>query len=99
MPAADLTEWAAAISFGTASYAVLSVPVFLLVDADPSDFDPRPALRHAIESGRLDPALIAVTNARHITRAAADRARHIPRDAALTAAALLALTIPTGDHR
>jgi hypothetical protein len=99
MPAADLNEWAAAISFGTASYAVLSVPVFLLADADPADFDPRPALRRAIKSGRFDPALIAVTNARHTTQAAADRARHIPRDAALTAAALLALTFPTGDHR
>jgi hypothetical protein len=97
--AADLNEWAAAISFGTASYAALSIPVFLLIDADPADFDPRPAVRRAIESGRLDPALIAVTNARHTTRATADRARHIPRDTALTAAALLALTIPTGDPR
>ncbi|MFF5842175.1 hypothetical protein ACFY74_11980 [Streptomyces massasporeus] len=69
MPAADPTEWAAAISFGIAGYGVLSVPYFLLVDADPADFDPRPALRRAIESGRYDPALIAVTNARHAASA------------------------------
>lgn len=98
MPA-DLNEWAAAISFGIASYAVLSVPVLLLADADPADFDPRPAVRRAIESGRLDPALIAVTNTRHAAHEAAARIRNAPRDAAITAAALLALTIPTGDHR
>ncbi|MFI0268618.1 hypothetical protein [Streptomyces luteogriseus] len=74
MPA-DPTEWAAAISFGIAGYAVLSVPYFLLVDADPADFDPRPALRRAIESGRYDPALIAVTNARHTFHEATGRAR------------------------
>lgn len=98
MPA-DPTEWAAAISFGIASYAALSIPVFLLADADPADFDPRPAVRRAIESGRLDPALIAVVNARHAAHEAVDRIRNAPRDAAITAAALLALTIPTGDSR
>ncbi|NUU22811.1 MAG: hypothetical protein HOV68_15060 [Streptomycetaceae bacterium] len=98
MPA-DLNDWAAAISFGIAGYAVLSVPYFLLVDADPADFDPRPALRRAIESGRYDAALIAVTNARRAARDMADRARRTPRDTAITAAALLALTIPTGEHR
>ncbi|MFI2632575.1 hypothetical protein ACH5A2_19585 [Streptomyces collinus] len=94
MPA-DLTEWAAAISFGTASYAVLSIPVFLLVDADPADFDPRPALARAVESGRYDAALIAVTNARHTARDTAERARRIPRDTAITAAALLMLLTAT----
>jgi hypothetical protein len=74
MPA-DLNEWVAAISFGIAGYGVLSVPYFLLVDADPADFDPRPALRRAIESGRLDPALITVTNTRHTVHEAADRVR------------------------
>jgi hypothetical protein len=83
MPAADLNEWAAAISVGIAAHAALSVPYFLLVDANPSDFDPRPVLRRAIESGRLDPALIAVVNA-----------RHAGRDAAITAAALLMLLAP-----
>jgi hypothetical protein len=110
--AADLNEWAAAISFGIAGYGVLSVPYFLLVESESvRDFDPRPALRRAIksthhfdprraiESGRCDPALIAVTNARHSARDTAERARRIPRDTAITAAALLALTIPTGDHR
>ncbi|MGW7495413.1 hypothetical protein ACWGKA_14075 [Streptomyces luteogriseus] len=99
MAPATLPDWAAAISFGIAGYGVLSVPYFLLVDADPADFDPRPALRRAIESGRYDPALIAVTNVRHTAHDAAERARRIPRDAAITAAALLALTIPMGEHR
>ncbi|MFE6408207.1 hypothetical protein ACFVOR_14875 [Streptomyces sp. NPDC057837] len=99
MTVADPAEWAAAISFGIAVHGALSVPYFLLVDAAPADFDPRPAVRRAIESGRLDPALIAVVNARHAARDTAGRVRRAPRDAALTAAALLALTIPMGDHR
>ncbi|MFC9681335.1 hypothetical protein [Streptomyces sp. NPDC056948] len=91
MHAATLPDWAAAISFGIAGYAVLSVPYFLLVDADPSDFDPRPAVRRAIESGRLDPALIAVVNTRHAAHEAADRVRNAPRHAAISTAALLML--------
>ncbi|MFJ8049870.1 hypothetical protein [Streptomyces luteogriseus] len=94
MAPATLPDWAAAISFGIAGYAVLSVPYFLLVDADPADFDPRPAVRRAIESGRLDLALIAVVNTRHAAHEAADRVRNVPRHAAISAAALLMLLAP-----
>lgn len=92
-------EWAQMLSLAAAVYGSMSVPYFLLVDADRADFDPRPLLARAIEAGQYDTALIAVTNARLTAQAAAVRARHIPRDAALTVAALLSLTIPTGDSR
>jgi hypothetical protein len=92
-------EWAQMVSLAVSGYAAFSVPYFVLVDADLKDFDPRPAVSRVVESGRLDLLLIAVTNARLTAQAAAVRARHIPRDAALTVAALLILTIPTGDPR
>ncbi|GAB2731460.1 hypothetical protein [Streptomyces bullii] len=95
MPAADLNDWAAALSLAIAGYGALSVPYFLLVDADPADFDPRPAMRRALDSGRLDPALIAVANTRHAATEAADRARALPRETALTVAALLMLLTAT----
>jgi hypothetical protein len=95
----SLSEWAQMACLAVSGYASLSVPYFVLVDADLKDFDPRPAVSRAIEAGHYDTALIAVTNARLTAQAAAVRARHIPRDAALTVAALLSLTIPTGDHR
>jgi hypothetical protein len=91
----DLAEWAAFLSLGVGVHTALSVPYFLLVDADLADFDPRPLVRRALESGRVDPVLCAVANAKHDARAAAARARYIPRDAAITTAALLALLIPT----
>jgi hypothetical protein len=94
-----LSEWAAFLSLAVGVHGTYSVPWFLFVEADLKDFDPRPAVRRAIEAGQYDAALIAVTNARLTAQAAAVRARHIPRDAALTVAALLSLTIPTGDHR
>ena len=91
----DLSEWAAVLSLGVGVHAAFSAPYFLLVNAKRSDFDPRHAVRRAIESGRVDPLLVAVANAKYDARAAADRAKHIPRDAAITTAALLALLIPT----
>ncbi|MFJ8785018.1 hypothetical protein [Streptomyces sp. NPDC102476] len=94
----SLSEWAQMVSLAVSGYASLSVPYFVLVDADLADFDPRPAVRRAIEAGQYDTALIAVTNARLTAQAAAVRVRHIPRDAALTVAALLSFTIPTGDR-
>jgi hypothetical protein len=90
----DLTP-TGAVLLSAGGYAALSVPVLLLSGAEVTDFDPRPAVRRAIESGRVDPVLCAVANAKHDARAAAARARHIPRDAAITTAALLALLIPT----
>lgn len=98
MPAADLNDWAAAGSLGLSAIALIALAL-AFADADAADFDPRPAVRRAIESGRFDPALTAVANTRRAAHEAVDRIRKAPRDAAITAAALLALTIPTGDHR
>lgn len=92
------TEWAQMLCLATSGYAALSVPYFLTVDADRADFDPRPAVHRALQSGALDPLLNAVCNAKTDARTAATKARHIPRDAALSLAALLLLLSgPTGD--
>ena len=93
-------EWAEALSFAAGVYAALSVPYFLLVDAELSDFDPRPAARRAVESGRLDPLLVAVANSKHDAHAAGVRALHVPRDLAVSATALLMLlTVSPGGTR
>lgn len=92
-------EWTAFLSLGVGFHAACSMPYFLLVESESArDFDPRPALRRAIESGRVDPVLCAVANAKYDARRATAVARHVSRDAALTVAALLILTIPTGDR-
>lgn len=96
----SLTEWVAFLSLGLSISSAVSIPFWLFVDADLADFDPRPRLARAIESGRYDALLIAAANARHDTHAAVARARHIPRDAAISAAALLLLlTTPEGTAR
>lgn len=87
-------EWAAFLSLGLSITSAASIPFWLLVDADPADFDPRPLVRRVIESGRYDRLLCAVANAKHDTHAAVARARHIPRDAAISATALLLLLSP-----
>ena len=94
MPAATPAEWAEAVSVALMLSGTTTGLFHLTVDADPGDFDPRPAVRRAIESGRFDPALIAIVNARHTTREAAGRARALPRDTAITGAALLMLLTP-----
>ena len=89
-------EWAQFLSLGTGLTATGWLLWLLLFEPLlECDLDPRPALRRAIESGRVDPVLCAVANAKHDARAAAARARQAPRDAAITTAALLALLIPT----
>jgi len=88
------------LSLAFGGFGVYSVGWHLFVEADPADFDPRPALARLVESGRLDALLVAVTNAKHDAHTAAARARHIPRDAAISLAALLALLFPaTGGTR
>lgn len=82
MPAADLNDWAAAGSLGLSAIALIALAL-AFADADPADFDPRPAVRRAIDSGRIDPALVAITSARHAAR-----------DAAISTAALLMLLAP-----
>jgi hypothetical protein len=81
-------EWAEALSLAAGAYAALSVPYFLLVDAELADFDPRPAARRALESGRLDRLVHAyhdvnwaLASAWHIADEAAEYARHAARDA------------------
>lgn len=93
------SDWVQMVSLAFGIWGTFSAFYFLLVDADRQDFDPRPALHTALESGRFDTALIAVANGRHLAHAAAERARRIPRDTAITAAAILSLTIPTGGNR
>src|SRR5438132_648609 len=39
------------LCIATSGYAALSAPYFLTVDADLADFDPRPAVRRALEPG------------------------------------------------
>lgn len=101
----SLADWLAVVSFGIGTHAAMSVPYFLTVDVDPGYFDPRPALSRLLESGRLDVSLIAVANAKWDVRETASEARTFVadarqlaalnlRDAAITAAALLALLFP-----
>lgn len=95
----DLSEWAAFLLLGVGVHGAFSVPYFLLVDSDSArDFDPRPAVSRAIESGRLDAVLVVVANAKYDVREFAADARQLAvlslRDAAFTAAALLALLLP-----
>jgi hypothetical protein len=68
----DLAEWLAFLSLGIGVHGAFSAPYFLLVDATARDFDPRPAVSRAIESGRYDQLLCAVANAKHDTHRAAE---------------------------
>lgn len=96
---ADLTP-ASAVCLGVSAAGVVALPALLFADATVADFDPRPAVRRTVESGHYDAALVTVANARHDAHRAAACARRIPRDAAISAAALLALlTTPKGNHR
>jgi hypothetical protein len=72
------------VSLAVALYSSASVLFFLLVDADPADFDPRPAVRRVVEAGHMDWLLVAVVDARHSLR-----------ETALSAAALLMLLAPS----
>jgi hypothetical protein len=93
--AATPAEWAEALSLALMLCGTAGGLFFLTVDADPADFDPRPAVRRAVESGRLDPALIAVVNARHTAHDTGARVRAVGRNTAVTAAALcMLLTLP-----
>lgn len=55
-----LADWASMVCMAASGYGSFSVFYLLLVDATLADFDPRPAVRRIVESGRLDPLLIAV---------------------------------------
>jgi hypothetical protein len=60
-----VAEWLAMVSLASSGYAAFSAVYFLLVDADASDFDPRPAVRHALEAGPLVPVWQVVVDAGH----------------------------------
>ena len=92
----SLAEWASVLSLGVGVHAGFSVFYFLLVDSDSArDFDPRPLLARAIRSEAVYPLLrewaTARYDARELAASAALYARLSLRDAAFTAAALLAL--------
>ena len=84
---------------------LIIVPALLLADAHRTDFSlcslaEYPVPRRLLDTdfgGRL---LVATANGRDRARRLADRARHSPRDAAITVAALLMLLTATpGDAR
>lgn len=80
----SLSEWFAFLLLGAASAALLQL-VLAFADADPAYFDPRPAARTA-----ADRVLVEAVRAK-------DTVRTLPRDAALTVAALsMLLTAPKG---
>lgn len=87
----SLDDWLAMICIAVSGAASFSSPYFLFVDADLADFDPRPAVSRTVESGRVDALLVAVGPALYAVRQAA---RLSLRDAAVSAAALLALLLP-----
>ncbi|MEH0657675.1 hypothetical protein QA860_08010 [Streptomyces stelliscabiei] len=92
----SLAEWASVLSLGIAVHASFSVPYFLLVEASRSDF---PRLWQAAVHARhdVDRALASVLL---LVADGVTYARLALRDAAFTAAALLALlTITPGDAR
>ncbi|MFF4834045.1 hypothetical protein [Streptomyces sp. NPDC001315] len=84
-------EWAQMASLAIGMYGAASAVWFLTVDADLADFDPRPAVSRVVESGAADRLLVAVANAKWDVCAFVLSSL---RDAALTAAALLALLLP-----
>lgn len=48
----SLADWLQMLCLAVAVFEACSVPFWLLVDADPSDFDPRPAVRRVVAVGR-----------------------------------------------
>ncbi|MEV6504865.1 hypothetical protein AB0M61_01930 [Streptomyces sp. NPDC051642] len=88
----SLAEWFAFLCLGIGGWAAGSALLYLICDADPSDFDPRPAVRRtakAAHQGVVDAGhdlnrLLAV-----VQRAAALSLR----DAALSLAALLSMLL------
>lgn len=63
-----LNELLAAVFLGVSAAGLVAIPALPGADAHRSDFDPRPALARALESGRLDALLIAVGPALHAAR-------------------------------
>lgn len=87
----DLSEWAAFLSLGVGIHASFSVVWFVTVDAHRSDF---PRLWQAAVDARHD-ADWAAASALHLADELVLDVRLTVRSAALAAAALLALLLPT----
>jgi hypothetical protein len=83
-----VAEWLAMTSLATGISAACSIPFHLCVDADLTDFDPRPLL----ESRAADRLLVEVTRARYTALQVRDRARIAVIDVLL--AALLRFSAP-----
>ncbi len=75
------------VDIAASGYAAFSCFYFLLVDADLADFDPRPAMFRAVESGRLDPVLVMVANVKYGARCVAVGVRLVQRDLSAPATA------------
>lgn len=90
----SLAEWAAFLLLGLGLSSAASIPFWLTYDADLADFDPRPVLSWAVESGRMDLLLIAVADAKHDVRVAVHASREACRDVA--ALLILLTTSPKG---
>ncbi|MFE3031515.1 hypothetical protein ACFXKY_07690 [Streptomyces canus] len=103
-------EWTQMVSLAVAAYGVLSVPYFVLVDADLADLDPRPAARRAaaaVHQGAVyacHDVLRAAASVRHELAPAAAfawnaifEARELARD--LAALLILLTTRPNGATR
>jgi hypothetical protein len=86
----SLAEWASVVSGAISVYAALSVPYFVLVDAHREDF---PRLWQAAVHARHD-VNRAVASLVQLAREDVAYVRFSLREAALTAAALLALLLP-----
>lgn len=89
-------DWAAAGSLGISAAALIPL-VLAFADADPADLDPRPAVRRAVTAGHQ-----TAVHAGHDLNCALATSQRTCREAWaqawLTLAALLILTIPTGDN-
>lgn len=92
-----VAEWLAMTSIASSGYAAFSAFYFLLVDAELADFDPRPALSRAVESGHQVAVHAghdlnrAIATGQRVGHRAAACAKHAPRHAAISTAALLML--------
>ena len=82
-------EWAAFTSLGISAWAVMAALLWLTVDAEPADFDPRPAARRATTA--LHQGVVHAGHDWNRARAHAERAAVL---AAITTAAALALLLP-----
>ena len=88
-------EWAAFTSLGVSGWAVMAALLWLTVDAEPADFDPRPTARRVLAAAHQ-----GAVHAGHDLNRARAHAERAAVQAAITAAAALARLLPaTGGTR